>query len=159
MEQRKISKHITYAEATKSWVAENYCKQNTPNGKELEAMQSVAERIFEPLREHFGCPIAVTSFFRQKTLNALVGGSSNSQHTKGEALDLDADIYGGLTNADIFHYIRSNLDFDQLIWEFGDDEKPAWVHVSYKKSGNRRQILRSRKNGYNTEYSPCTGLH
>jgi len=77
-------------------------------------------------------------------LNKAIGGSKYSQHMIGEALDIDADIYGRVTNAEIFNYIKNNLEWDQMIWEFGDDDEPNWVHVSYKESGsNRRQLKRA----------------
>ncbi|MDR0363665.1 MAG: peptidase M15 [Bacteroidales bacterium] len=152
-----ISRHISYSEATKSQVASRYGKENIPNEEQLAAMKLVAEKIFEPIREHFKRPIAVTSFFRDKSVNVLAGGSANSQHCKGEALDMDADVLGGLTNAEIFHFIRTRLLFDQLIWEFGSDKNPDWVHASYKQNRNRKQILKNRKNGYKTEYELWIG--
>ncbi len=150
---QNISQHITYAEAIKSHTAVKYNKDNTPNAEQLAAMQLVAGKVFEPLREHFNKPIAVTSFFRSKIVNVLLGGASNSQHCLGQAIDIDADVLGGLTNADIFNYIKNNLEFDQLIWEFGNSNQPDWVHVSYKPTGNRKQILKAHKEGYKTVYS------
>ena len=99
------------------------------------------------------CPIAVTSGYRSRELNDAIGGSSRSQHCYGEALDLDADVYGVITNKDIFHYIQDNLNFDQLIWEFGTDEEPAWVHVSYRRNGgNRKAVLKAIKKDGRTMY-------
>ena len=95
------------------------------------------DSIFEPLREYVECPIYISSFYRSPELNTAIGGSKNSQHCKGEAIDLD-DVYSKVKNKVFFDYIKENLDFDQLIWEFGDDENPAWVHVSYKEKGNRK---------------------
>lgn len=152
-----ISKHISYAEATKSQTAVRYGKDNTPNTQQLAAMKLVAQKVFEPVREHFKKPIAVTSFFRSKSVNVLSGGSDTSQHLTGQAMDVDADLLGGVTNADIFHFVRKNLDFDQLIWEFGDSEQPAWVHFSYCTTGNRKQILKAVKNGYQTLYKTWIG--
>jgi len=83
----------------------------------------------------------VSSGYRSEALNDLIGGSESSQHSKGQALDLDADTFGGFTNADVFYFIKENLEFDQLIWEFGTNENPDWVHVSYKESNNRGEIL------------------
>lgn len=153
---KNISKHISYSEATKSQTAVKYRKDNTPDASQLEAMKYIAETVFEPLREHFKKPIAVTSFFRSKPVNVLLGGATNSQHCKGEAMDLDADVLGGLTNADIFYFVKDNLVFDQLIWEFGSDKQPGWVHVSCKKAKNRKQLLKSIKNNYQTEYVKWT---
>lgn len=139
--KNKISEHISYTEATKSRTAIKYNIDNIPNATELKRMKLLAKVVFEPLREYFGVPIAVTSFFRSKELNKKIGGSSTSQHVKGEAMDLDADVYGMITNKDIFYYIKDNLEFDQLIWEFGDSKEPAWIHVSLKKCNNRKNIL------------------
>lgn len=139
-----ISKHITYNEATKSYMALKYNILNVPNEQQLINMILLAEAIFEPLREFVGRPIAVTSFFRSKALNSKLKGSRTSQHmaNNGAAMDLDADVYGYITNKDIFDYIRENLDFDQLIAEYPDDKgNPSWVHVSYKEKGNRKQVF------------------
>ncbi|MCL1942798.1 MAG: D-Ala-D-Ala carboxypeptidase family metallohydrolase [Candidatus Azobacteroides sp.] len=148
-----ISMFISYAEAVKSNTAVRYARDNTPDAEQLENMKYVASKVFDKLRAHFGKPIAVTSFFRSRSVNALVGGSLTSQHCKGEAIDIDGDILGGVSNADIFNYIKNNLVFDQLIWEFGNDKNPDWVHVSLKRIGNnRKQILRSVKKETKTEY-------
>ena len=140
----RISEHISYREATRSNIAERYGLDNTPSGKELNAMKFVANRIFEPVRKNFGVPIFVSSFFRSKKVNEKAGGSKTSSHPKGEAIDMD-DILGGVTNAMIFYFIYDNLEFDQLIWEFGDDKSPAWVHASWSLNGNRDQVLRAIK--------------
>lgn len=153
----RISKHVTYAEATHSQTAIKYRKENIPDAEQLEAMRLTAEKVFEPLRLHFKVPIAITSFFRSKQVNTLVGGSVNSQHTKGEAMDINAAVLGKISNAEIFYFIKNNLLFDQLIWEFGDDKNPDWVHVSYKNVGNRRQILKSKQNEHNTKYELWIG--
>lgn len=143
-----ISEHISYAEATNSYTAKKEGINNTPNQEELKAMKFLAENIFEPLRKYFGVPIHIPSFFRSSELNIKIGGAKNSQHTKGEAVDFDADRYGQITNKQIFNYIKDNLEFDQLIYEFGNDTNPDWVHVSCKDSDNRKQILRAiKKNG------------
>lgn len=136
-----ISKHITYNEATKSQTAIKHGIDNIPNSCELIKLKGVAENIFEPLRERYGVPIAVTSFFRSKVLNKKIGGASKSQHCKAEAIDIDADVFGVITNKQIFDFIKDNLDFDKLIWEFGDKLEPNWVHCSYVKGNNRRQVL------------------
>ena len=147
-----VSKNITYKEATHSTTAKRLGIDNTPNAEQFSNMVYVAENVFQPLREHFGTPIYVSSFFRSEGLNSAIRGSSNSTHMKGEAMDLDADVYGGVTNAQIFNYIKDNLEFDQLIWEFGTDDNPAWVHVSLSKRNNRNQILRAYKVDGKTKY-------
>jgi hypothetical protein len=148
-----ISPHITYAEATRSQTAERFGISNAPKPEQIEAMQLVAERCFEPAREHFGVPLAVSSFFRSPRLNAAIGGAPGSQHCTGQAIDIDADTFGGLTNRDLFEFLRAG-DFDQLIWEFGTTESPAWVHVSYRATGNRRMVLRARTVAGHAMYEP-----
>lgn len=139
----KISEHITYEEATFSDTAIRAGVDNTPEKEHLDNMIEVANRCFEPVRAHFGVPIKVSSFYRSKKVNSLVKGSSKtSQHMVGQAIDLQAISGTGITNADIYQYIKNNLDFDQLIWEYGNDVQPAWVHVSYSKEKNRKQLLR-----------------
>ena len=140
----RLSKNLTLREAIKSNTATRLGIDNTPEEWEIHNLRAVAENVFQPVRDHFGVPIAVSSGYRSKKLNRAIGGSKYSQHVIGEALDLDADVYGKVTNAEIFNYIKNNLEWDQMIWEFGDDEEPNWVHVSYKESGrNRKQIKRA----------------
>ena len=141
-----ISTHLTYAEAVRSDSAKRLGIDNTPNGGQIERMKTLAQKIFEPLREYAGVPIYVSSFFRSEALNKAMKGAKGSQHTYGEAMDLDADMFGGITNKDIFYYIKDNLEFDQLIWEGGNDDNPDWVHVSFTyKYDNRKEVLRMKK--------------
>lgn len=147
-----ISKNISYKEATFSTTAKRLGIDNTPDSEQMSNMRHVAENIFQPVREHFDTPIYVSSFFRSEALNTAIRGSVSSTHMKGEAMDLDADVYGKITNADIFNYIKDNLEFDQLIWEFGTKENPAWVHVSLSKRNNRNQILLAKKVDGKTTY-------
>lgn len=148
-----VSKYISYLEATKSANAIRFGISNHPDPKELLNMEFVATRVFDQLREWHGGRIGISSFFRSKKLNSLTPGSSpTSQHCSGEAIDIDADIYGGITNGEIFKHILQHLPFDQLIWEFGNDESPDWVHVSLKEEGNRHLVLRSKKSGNKTVY-------
>tara|TARA_R100000654_G_scaffold6_2_gene69 strand:+ start:441 stop:902 length:462 start_codon:yes stop_codon:yes gene_type:complete len=148
----KISKHISYKEATRSITAKRLGIDNTPDVEQIYNMQVLAENIFEPLRESIGKPICINSMFRSEKLNKAIGGSKTSQHCKGQAMDID-DKYGYATNADMFNFIKDNLDFDQMIWEFGDDENPDWVHVSYiSKEENRNKILKAYKNKGRTAY-------
>jgi hypothetical protein len=149
----QLSKNLSLAEVTKSATAIKRGIANEPTITHLENLKAIAEKIFQPIREEFMCPIAVTSGYRSRDLNDAIGGSSRSQHCYGEALDLDADVYGVITNKDIFHYIQDNLNFDQLIWEFGTDEEPAWVHVSYRRNGgNRKAVLKAIKKEGRTMY-------
>lgn len=137
----RISEYISYSEATKSQTATRKKIDNTPTPEALERMKHVGKEVFDKVREHFGIPLTVSSFYRGPKLNAAVGGSKTSQHMTGEAIDIDADG-SSISNKEVFNYIKDNLEFDQLIWEFGDSKNPAWVHVSLKKNGkNRKQIL------------------
>jgi Uncharacterized protein conserved in bacteria len=149
-----ISTHITYAEGTKSQTAIRLGIENEPDAAQLASMKRVASKVFEPVRRDVakGNPLAVTSFFRSPDVNTAVGGSFNSQHCAGEAMDIDADVFGYCTNASVFEYIRDNLEFDKLIWEYGTDVNPEWVHVSLKKTGNRRQVSRAYKRNNKTYY-------
>ena len=145
-----ISEHITYKEATASNKAKQLGISNTPNEKELRAMKLLADKVFEPLRKWYGKPIQVTSFFRSAKINKAIGGSATSQHSLGQAIDIDTVS----DNKKLFDYIKDNLTFDQLIWEYGNDNAPDWVHVSYSEIRNRKQILRATKSGGKTVYLP-----
>ena len=150
---KRISKHISYKEATFSQTATRKDIDNTPSEEVLQRMKTVAENIFEPLRAYVGGPIKINSFYRSIMLNTAIGGSKSSQHTRGEAIDID-DTLGCMSNKDMFTFIKDELDFDQLIWEFGDDENPAWVHVSYvSPENNRRRILKASKVNGKTTYN------
>ena len=152
-----LSKNLSLKEATKSATAIRKGIDNHPDHDALMNLIDIANDVFQPLRDHFNVPIGISSGYRSKELNRAIGGSLKSQHTKGEALDIDADIYGQITNKQVFEYIKDNLEFDQLIWEFGDDYEPAWVHVSYKKHGrNRRDILFASKKRGATVYESYT---
>ena len=120
-----ISKHISEKEATKSVTALRLGIDNTPNEYARQNMELLAEKIFEPLRNAVNGPIKINSFYRCPELNQAIGGSEKSQHCEGRAIDLD-DSYGYMSNAEMFNYIKNNLDYDQLIWEFGDDNNPDW---------------------------------
>jgi len=149
----KLSKNLTLREVVKSNTATRKGINNTPDQWAINNLQAVADHIFQPVRDHFGVPIGVTSGFRSKELNKAIGGSKYSQHMIGEAIDIDADMYGKVTNSEIFDFIKKNLEWDQMIWEFGDDENPAWVHVSFKESGkNRKQIKRAYRDSKGAYY-------
>ena len=148
----KLTKNLSLAEVTKSATAIRMGIANTPSATHLIALKEVSKNIFQPCREHFGKPLAVTSGYRSEALNEAINGSKTSQHSKGEALDLDADVFGGFSNAELFNYIKDSLDFDQLIWEFGNNNNPAWVHCSYKTRGNRNEVLIAIKTNNQTTY-------
>ena len=148
-----ISKHISYKEATYSRTATRLNIENKPNKEQLKNMKLIAEEVFEPLRMYVGGPIKINSFFRAPKLNKAIGGSTKSQHCHGQAIDLD-DTFGRATNAEMFNFIREHLDFDQMIWEFGNDDNPDWVHVSYvNEKDNRQRCLLAYKNEGKTKYT------
>lgn len=150
----KISKYVTYSEVTKSNQATALKLANIPNAEQLKNLRLVCTNVFDKVREHFGKPIGISSGFRSVELNAKIGGSKTSQHCEGKALDIDGDIFGGINNKLLFFYIKENCIFDQLIWEFGSENAPDWVHVSYNEGKNRGQVLRAVKVGGKTIYKP-----
>ena len=152
----QISKHLSLAEVSRSETAKRKGINNTPSGEHLANFKLLAENIFEPIREHFGVPINISSGYRSKELNSAINGSLTSQHCEGQAIDIDMDgSTNGVTNKMVFDYIKDNLNFDQLIYEFGTDKNPDWVHVSYESSGKqRKQILKAVKSGGKTSYVP-----
>ncbi len=151
-----ISKHISEKEATKSVTALRLGIDNTPNGDSISNMKLVAEMVFEPLRQWVGGPIKINSFYRSPALNEAIGGSPKSQHCQGRAMDID-DVYGHKTNKDMFDWIKNNLDFDQMIYEFGNEENPDWVHVSYvSEDKNRNRILKAVRDDGKTKYINIT---
>lgn len=126
--------------------------ENDPSDEHLANMKLLAEKVFEPLREHVQHPIKINSFYRGPELNKAIGGSNSSQHCKGQAMDID-DSYGNATNAYMYEWIKKNLDYDQMIWEFGDDENPDWVHVSFVNEGvNRNRCLKAYRENGKTKY-------
>jgi hypothetical protein len=140
---KRISKHISYKEAVGSNYAKKHGIKNKPNEEQVENMKLLAEEVFEPLREWVDAPIKVNSMFRSLELNTALKGSKTSSHMKGEAMDITS--MGGKSNLEMFHWIKDNLCFDQLIWEFGSE--PKWLHVSYNKDKNRKQVLVTKKRG------------
>jgi len=148
----KISDHITFKEGTNSFTAKRKGINNTPDEYQITNMHILALKVFEPLRKWVGGPIKINSFFRSPELNKAIGGSSKSQHCEGRAMDID-DVYGHKTNAEMFEYIKNNLDFDQIIWEFGSDENPDWIHVSYCSTDeNRKRCLKAYRENGKTKY-------
>ena len=157
----KISEFISLSEAMASSTAEKLGINNTPPDEIIEVMKLTAKAVFDPVRRFFGCRIAVTSFFRCTALNDVLNknpailATKKSQHTLGEAMDINARVFGKVTNKEVFDYIRYNLTFDQLIWEDGTDENPDWVHVSFKSGEtktNRMQVLRKQRVDGKTGY-------
>ena len=139
----KLSMNLSLSEVLVSQTAKRLQISNEPTKEHLNNLKQIANNIFQPLRDGLGYPIYVSSGYRSEALNkAIKGSSKTSQHMKGQALDLDADVYKGVTNKDIFLFIRDNLDFDQLIWEYGTINSPAWVHVSFFEGKNRGKVMR-----------------
>ena len=124
----------------KSHTATRLSIDNTPRDLDLINMKTIAEKVFEPLRKWVGGPIAINSFYRSPKLNSAIGGSTSSQHCIGCAIDID-DKYGYKTNEEMYHYIQENLDYDQMIWEFGDLNNPDWVHVSYISEDTKQKKM------------------
>jgi len=152
-----LSKNLTLNEVTKSNTAVNLGINNEPNAEQLENLKTIANEVFQKIRDHFDVPIKISSGFRSEALNKKVGGSKTSDHMKGCALDIDMDgstFAAYAANWEIFNYIRKNLQFRQLIWEFGDANNPDWVHVSYVKGDNKKEVLRAIKKGKKTVYVP-----
>ena len=151
----KLSGNLTLREVIKSNTATFHNIDNTPTEEHLLNLKFIANNIFQPLRDSLGT-IFVSSAYRSEALNTKIKGSKTSQHCEGKALDLDNDFRNGCaTNKEIFYYIKDNLEFDQLIWEFGSDEGPSWVHVSCEPNGmNRKQVLKAIKVKGITKYIP-----
>jgi hypothetical protein len=152
----KLSENLSLSEIIRSESAKRKGVSNMPTEEHIANLKVLAEKVFQPIRENFRVPILISSGYRSKELNAAIGGSLTSQHCSGEAIDIDMDgTPHGVTNADVFNFIKDKLEFDQLIWEFGSATNPDWVHVSYKvKGGNRKQILKAVKSGGKTTYIP-----
>ena len=150
---KNISKHISYREGVLSNTATRLNIDNIPDNYQLANMEAVALNIFEPLRDWVRGPVKINSFFRSVDLNTAIGGSSRSQHCEGRAIDID-DTFGYKTNAEMYNYIKENLNFDQLIWEFGNDTNPDWVHISYvSEDQNRKRCLKAERVNGKTVYS------
>jgi hypothetical protein len=157
----QLSKNLALAEVTRSETAKRKGISNMPTPEHIENFKLLAENVFQPIRDHFGVPIRISSGYRSAALNKAIGGAGKtvngvyipaSQHCTGEAIDIDMDGTS-ITNKQVFDYIKANLNFDQLIWEFGTDANPDWVHVSYESTGKqRKQVLKAVKQGSKTSY-------
>lgn len=147
----QISKHLSFEECTHSETADKLgIVNNNPNLSVIDNMKLLAEKVFEPIRSHFKVPIHISSMYRGLNLNQAVKGSITSQHCSGEAMDIHSVKP---SNKEIFDFIKNNLKFDQLIWEFGTKDNPDWVHVSYESRGKQRnQVLKATKIKGKTHY-------
>ncbi len=148
----KLSKNLDLIEITRSTEAKRRGINNSPTSEHLANLKLLAEKVFQPIRDHFAVPIHISSGYRSRILNNAVNGAAKSQHCLGQAIDIDVDGTS-ITNKQVFDYIKQNLDFDQLIWEFGNDLNPDWVHVSFNKGANKKQVLRAKRNGVKTYYT------
>jgi hypothetical protein len=148
-----LSKYATLEECSKSVTASRLGIDNNPPVEVRDNLREVCSKVFDLCREFVGGPLAITSGYRSHKLNKAVGGSKTSEHMKGQALDIDCDTFGGKTNAELFHFIKDNLEFNQLIWEFGTDKNPEWIHVSYSRLHNKKQILKASKVNGKTVYT------
>lgn len=145
-------KYFTLHELTKSATADRKGIDNTPTSVVKANLTALVANILDPLREAFGAPVIVSSGYRSARLNRAVGGSKRSQHLKGQAADIRTVSDTLKDNRQLFDLIRAlHLPFDQLIWEFGDDRGPNWIHVSFAPGG-RRQVLRSYSEDGKTVY-------
>lgn len=150
---RLLSEHLNIAEVTRSESAKRLGLSNMPTEEHLDNLKKLADNIFEPIRNHFRCPILISSGYRSQGLNNAIGGAKGSDHLKGMAIDIDMDnTPNGVTNKMIFDYVKNNLNFRQLIWEFGDSENPDWVHISYNENDLKNEILIATKHNGKTNY-------
>jgi hypothetical protein len=150
----QLSNNLLLAEVTRSETAKRKGISNMPTAEHIENFKKLASNIFQPIREHFGKPILISSGYRSAELNKAIGGSLSSQHCSGEAIDIDMDGTD-ITNAQIFYYIKDNLNFDQIIWEFGTNTNPDRVHVSFAANrSQRKQMLVAKKVNGKTTYIP-----
>lgn len=153
----QLSKYFTLGELTPSATAKRLGIKNNPTPAHLECLKLLATNVLDKVREHFGKPIWISSGYRSKALNDITPGSSaTSQHCSGEAADLDQDGRGtGVSNKMVFDYIKDHLTFDQLIYEYGTDANPDWVHVSWESTGKqRKQVLRCTRVNGKPVYTP-----
>jgi hypothetical protein len=139
-----LSKSFTLNELTKSQEATRLGIDNTPNEEHIENLKILCEKILQPIRDFYGMPVSVSSGYRSAALCEAVGSSSKSQHTKGQAADFE--IFG-VANKDLADFVVKNLDYDQCILEFWNENEPnsGWVHCSFNVSGNRKQFLKAEK--------------
>ena len=150
----KLSKNFSLEELTRSATATQLGIDNTPDEEHLNNLQVVVDEIAQPLRDHFGKPVRINSGYRSPALNDAIGGSKKSQHSKGEAIDLEID---GVSNMEVAGWITENCDYDQVILEFynpAEGPNSGWVHASCKAdlSQNRKRNLIALKDGNKTVY-------
>tara|TARA_R110001599_G_scaffold243766_1_gene443648 strand:+ start:492 stop:1100 length:609 start_codon:yes stop_codon:yes gene_type:complete len=152
--EMKLSENLSLSEITKSNTARRRNISNEPTPKHLKNLKHLAENGFQPIREHFGVPVYISSGYRSEELNSAIGGALNSHHKDGNAIDLDQDGRNtGVSNADIFWFILDNMDYTELIYEFGDDKNPGWVHYALVQGREKeKKTLRAIKVNGRTKY-------
>lgn len=156
----RISQHISYNEATFSATAKRLGIRNVPGKVQLANMKWTAKMVFEPIRNHFNVPLKVNSFYRSPKLNKAIGGSRNSDHLRGRAIDIDEYDFTMVSNADVFLWALGNLKFHQLIAEFPKDGNPSWIHISYRGEGfNANQALVAHYKKGKVVYTPFKGIY
>ena len=149
-----LTENVSLKELTKSESATRFGISNEPTEEALSNLQKLATHILQPVRDHFGKPLIITSGYRSPELCLKIGSTTTSQHTKGQASDFEI---GGIANKDLSDWIHQNLDYDQLILEFWkpEDANSGWVHCSFKGEGlNRKQYLRAFTENGKTKYEP-----
>jgi|TARA_R110000787_G_scaffold104629_1_gene211864 zinc D-Ala-D-Ala carboxypeptidase len=148
----KISPHFSLDEMIKSQTALRKGLDNNPDAEQLEALVDLCEYVLEPIRKHWSRPVIVSSAFRAPAVNKAIGSKNTSQHTKGQAADIEIP---GIDNLALYYWVAKNADYDQLILEYYTGEPASgWVHVSYAGVGNRHQTLRIDKGGVSRETIP-----
>ena len=137
----RLSKNFVLSEVTRSNTAKRLGIDNAPKNDHLKSMQRIISELAQPMRDALG-PIRITSGYRSPELNRAIGGSSKSQHCKGQALDLQFWKDGQMCNKEIYDWVlKSDIEFDQMINEFDF----AWIHISLKEKKNRKQVLEAYK--------------
>jgi len=148
-----LTKNFSLNELTKSQTAERKGIDNTPSTEHQENLKRLCETILQPIRDHFGQVVSVSSGYRSVELCTAIGSKTTSQHAKGEAADFE--IFG-VSNKELADWIDENLDYDQLILEYWNKSDPnsGWIHCSFTLNGNRKQYLRAYKENGSTKYEP-----
>ena len=149
----KLTENFSLNELTKSQTAERKGIDNTPSAEHQENLKSLCEMVLQPIRDHFGQVVSISSGYRSPELCVAIGSSTNSQHAKGQASDFE--IFG-VSNKELADWIDQNLDYDQLILEYWKESDPnsGWIHCSFNTQGNRKQYLRAYKENGSTKYEP-----
>ena len=151
----KLSANFSLAELIKSQTATRKGIDNTPSEEHQENLKSLCTNVLQPIRDHFGKVVTVSSGYRSPELCTAIGSKTTSQHAKGEAADFE--IFG-VSNKELADWIHNNINYDQLILEYWNESDPnsGWVHCSFSQGDNRKQYLRAYKENGKTKYAPCS---